>query len=846
MKKLLLSFLICGVSFASMAEVVTLEGKDYEVQRLIDRQIGPGIQHTRFRLPSYPLNINVVKVDLTNPYNRIETTIANESAKGTELLVNAAKRQSYPSHRALAGANANFWVVATQPEEKTYTGTTRNVSLRNGKMVTESNQHRDQWDGGTMRTGIVGVSYDKQLYIDRCVSTIEVSAPAIGTLTVHQCNKGIHPDELCMYNSLYGTTRQFMPICQDEKGKYQHDEGGDATEILLDMQEGEGWNSGRDIKFTVKEIRTDAGKGTLGSHDLALVGRGQNQTDIAKLSVGDEVVLKYTWTFNPGTDKEVTPLIENAIGGNALVMVDGVLTEHNTNESYNSQVYSRTGYGCSADGKTLYIVVIDKSTDPTYGASSGCNTTKMCEFARYLGCSNMANFDAGGSAEMFITDHIENRTTEGSPRAVANGWFVYSTAPEDAADFNEIAELRFSQTTDFESPIYASFTPSVIAYNRYGSVLDYDFQDFTISCSEGLGSCDGSTFTASGTPGSGLLTATYGDISVSHNISTMAAEISLRIKPLLIDGSREYPIEVFAIANKTNYPCNPANLEWEIEDPSIVEIDQNGVLRGLKEGTTTITGKIGEFQESTQVTVEIAPTAEIAQENWEGWTIKRSSGLSKEAFTADGLATFEYGSPRGPYITITKETYFYSIPDAIYLEVTPSVALSDVSVDFRAANMAKANLVEIKPTEGEVFEAGKTHLVEIPLSSLGDPSDLALYPVKINYIRPHIKADASYKGSQSIQFGKLYAVYSHYNSGIEETIAGQGQKRIVISPNPLMPGERFTVKAENIETIEIYTPAGIRISSSNGNSSIAPSTPGSYIVRVLAGSESHASVIIVK
>ena len=75
-------------------------------------EIGPGIRHTRYRLPEYPLNINVLRVDLTNPYNTVETTVANESAKGTETLVHAAERQSAPGHRALAGANANFWVVA--------------------------------------------------------------------------------------------------------------------------------------------------------------------------------------------------------------------------------------------------------------------------------------------------------------------------------------------------------------------------------------------------------------------------------------------------------------------------------------------------------------------------------------------------------------------------------------------------------------------------------------------------------------------------------------------------------------------------------------------------------------
>ncbi len=114
-----------------------------------------------------------------------------------------------------------------------------------------------------------------------------------------------------------------------------------------------------------------------------------------------------------------------AIGGNAVVMRKGELTEHNYNEDYNSMVYSRTAYGCSEDGKTLYMIVIDKSTDPVYGKSAGCPTSVMCEIAKHFGCWNMSNFDAGGSAEMMIDYEIVNKTAEATPRPVANGWMVF-------------------------------------------------------------------------------------------------------------------------------------------------------------------------------------------------------------------------------------------------------------------------------------------------------------------------------------------------------------------------------------------------------------------------------------
>lgn len=830
----------------ALATDVELGGVTYDAQVMSKREIGPGILHTRYRINSYPLNINVLTVDLNNPYNRIETTVANESAKGTESLVSAAKRQSSPGHRALAAANANFWVVPSQPEEKTYTGTTRNASVRNGVIVTESNQHRDQWDGGTMRTGVVAMSYDKTAYIDYCTSSIQVTADKIGSLEVHQCNKGVHNDELCMYNSYYGSKREFMPI-KVVGGKYDFDEAGDATEVILDLEPGQTWDSGRDIKLTVAEVRTNAGKGTLGDHDLALVGRGANRDKIAALAVGDKVTLKYTWTYNPGSANEVTPLVEQAVGGNALVMRNGELTPHNSNETYNSQVYSRTGYGTSADGKTLYIVVIDKSTDPVYGASKGCNTAVMCEFARSLGCSNMANFDAGGSAEMMVNGKIENKTTEGSPRAVANGWMIYSIAPEDTPEASKVARLVFDEL-EMKAPIYGSFTPKVIAYNTYGAVIDYNFTDFTLSCDPSLGSCEGSVFTAGAKPASGKITASYGDVTVEGDIEVLQAQIALRVKPILIDGYRQYPMEVEAVIASNTYSYNPATIQWTVDDTTVAEIDGNGVLHGKKEGTTTIHGTIGDFNDQTEVTVEIAPAPEIAIGQWDTWTVKGSSGITLTKLDAEGKLTFTYGSARDPYVSVSNKTQFYSIPDGIFIEFTPSVEIRQLSFDMRAPFHAKTNVLTIKPADDGVFEAGKTHKLELPISMLGDPADISLYPISLNYLRFYMTASSNYKGSQEIRLGNLSAVYSH--TGIEDLVA-PANADIAIVPNPVEANGSFAVIAHDIVRADIFSLNGTLVKSVDGAKAeamqiAAPSTPGTYLLRVLSDSGTTASILIVK
>ena len=840
-----LTALLCVSAANAAQQTVTLEGKEYSVTVCSDAEIGPGIRHTRFRLPSFPLNINVIRIDLSNPYNRIETTVANESARGTESLVHAAERQSYAGHRALAGANANFWIVATQPEEKVYMGTTRNASVRNGVIVTESNQHRDQWDGGTRRTGVVSIDTDKKMHVDYCTSTIGVTSDKFGRLEIHQSNKGVHTDELCMYNSFYGANRAFLPI-KVVNGKYEADEPGDATEVILDFVEGNSWGSSKDIALKVVEVRRNAGGGTLGEHDLALVGRGDNAGKIAALVPGDVVTVSYSWTYGLDTTP-YSPAVEQAVGGNALVMRNGELTEHNSNEGYNSQVYSRTGYGCSADGKTLYIIVIDKSSDPVYGTSAGCNTAKMCEFAKWLGCSNMANFDAGGSAEMLVNGRIENRTTEGSPRAVANGWLVYSIAPEDTPEASVASRIEFVEPMP-QVPRYGEYTPVLRAYNSYGAVITYDYKDFTLSCEAGQGTCEGSTWIAPAEPGTYTVTATGADGAAADvQITVLDCPLSLRINPLLIDSKREYPVEVIATAGDTQFDFNPARLAWSVADPSVISIDANGVMKGLAEGHTTYTCSLGDFEATGDVTVEIAPQEIMAYDDWTDWTAKGSSGISNVKVSESGVVSFTYGSPRDPYVQLSKVFALYSIPDAVKLEFKSSVAVKSIRADIRTPKSSKASPIVVEPEGG--YEAGQMHTVDLPLTQLGDPDDLAMYPLSVNSIRLNILPDSSNKGEQSLTLGRLYAQYSSF--GGVNTVEIPHDARIRVCPNPVAAASMVTVHAEDVSKVEIFSNSGMAVASRSfgrvDNPAIpAPSVPGAYVVRVSSSDAVCSSILIVK
>ena len=150
-------------------------------------------------------------------------------------------------------------------------------------------------------------------------------------------------------------------------------------------------------------------------------------------------------------------------------MREGKLTPRNENEAYNSQTYSRSGIGMSQDGKTLYLIVIDYKSS----TSVGTNTATMFYILKQAGAWNVANMDAGGSAQMMLRGKLVNNPADGKERPVSNGFMIFTNAPED----NTLNSLAFDNY-NLEVPSYSCFEPTILGYNSYGVLIDTDVQEF--------------------------------------------------------------------------------------------------------------------------------------------------------------------------------------------------------------------------------------------------------------------------------------------------------------------------------------------------------------------------------
>ena len=843
----LFAFMAVSSSYADVAQF-SIDGKDYSYDLITKKEIGPGVTYNRIRIPDFPLNINYMTVDLSNQYNRIETQQANETLGTTEGLATAYNRHKEAGKKPLGGQNGNFWVVSGQAHfSGLCSGATYEGNLKNGQIITETNCYSDQWDGGPARTGVVGLDENKKLYIE--------SMTWKGTVMSERWGDGQKPEiiqvnkfcraagEMTLYNSFYGRTKKFKTVDADLATLVD----GKTCEVYLNIDENSGWAVGKDITAVVGEVKTDCEAGTLGDYDMCLAGTATYKSLLEQLKPGDKVTVNYGWTSIANGN---TPNLENLIGGNAIVMKNGELTGRNEDEAYNSQVYSRSAYGMSEDGKTLYMFVIDKSIDPVYGASDGCNTSVMCQIMRQLGASNVLNVDAGGSAQLMVQGNIVNKTTEGTPRAVANGWMVYSVAPDDEAS-KTITRIEFSDVT-LDIPVYTSYRPVVLGYNKYGELIDDDVEGVELSCDASLGSVNGGVFNAGGNAVSGALTANYGNLSVSKTLNVVSAELAIRLPKILID-SREYYIEIVAKNGFKDYLCDSSRLQWTISDDSVVEI-VDGKLRGLKNGTATITGTLGDFSVTSEVTVELPasltkPVFSDVDINDLELSQRGGNNLSMSKFGDGFKLTYEGASVRKPNITIDGKLQIWSLPESFRIKINPGDAPIE-GVYISAKNALGESKTAWYMTEKTVPVNTETEYV-MELSEWCDPEDVGIYPITLTTVRFEMGKSKTGKAYE-IAVPVFEAVYK---SNAEVDVVSGVSDVVRLYPNPVTGGVMNLIVpgTEGVADVEIFNNSGMKVfggryESLSGNIAVnvGDILPGIYYVKVTTADASSVCKAIIK
>ena len=812
MKKVFLSAILSLTVTFVFAGNYIINGVSRNIDTIEYKVVGPGTTYCHGFLTDGPEHFHTLTIDLHNPYNNIETFLGKDCVEGTELVTSACNRYTSEGHDAYCGINSDFFLISSGTERPL--GLPRGGSIQNGEMQVAPD--------GSGWWGLASIDTNKVPLINYMYFTGTVTLENGTSYTFKRTNVPSASYNLTFYNKYAGAVTR----------RYENDPGFDTvprTEVVVVPVSGDRWGVNKDTRVVVRRIvhNIDGGE-PIANDESVLSGVRDAATFLSSLAVGDELTVHMEMRTADGQ----YPGIDQLVGGNAVLVKDGVLTSRNTTDSYNSVVYPRTAIAYSADGRWLYLFVADGKY---VGGSVGITCTDMSGILVSMGAAFVAGLDGGGSSEMVVHHNIVNNPADGTERSVGNGWMVVNSAPTDSV----IAQIRFYDYK-IEVPNFTQYTPVIMGYNQYGTLICNDVKGFTLSVDDAAaGSCSGSVFTAGANAVNSTLTATYNGVSCSMPIRILSSDISFRLDSVIVDQDVNYSVEVSTVTNDKEYFVNPASMSFIIEDNDIAEVDQYGRLNGKANGRTMLYFDENGNRDSLLVISEINEHKMVATDFTDAsqkWTLKTSSAAWNTNWNSEKPNRLElnYSIARAPYIKIIGELRLFSLPDSMKFNFQTSMSFTNIYFGFKVPTYSQNRMVNF----AEVADINKPiSLTILPEDIVPDASDLIYYPLILQNINFYINTDSTAAGNHYIEMKSLDL---YYGEEIITSVPFSQMENIFLYPNPAK--DVLYVHTSDTEgVVEIFDLEGRRVYSApiageTTEINISALNRGVYLVRTAKGS----------
>lgn len=790
---------------------IIIDGKTYNIDTLANYKVGPGTQYTSLRLQSNNrLDVFFLKVDGSNPFVSFKAVLGRDSIYGGEQPSAMAKRKSKEGAVYFAGTNGDFYA------------TTGYIGYPIAGCLIESELAKVP----TSDRKIIAFDENKIPKIGTMTYNGNIKFGA-STFTINGVNHLRGENELILFNQLNGKITRTNAY---------------GTEVLVQLLDGQSWGVNKTLRLKVVKTEVNKGSMAIPKGYAVLSGHGTAAANLNTLSVNDELEI----TLNLSLDGQTASYTDMVGGDNRNPMLKNGIVE--TNQVW-AELHPRTGIGYSEDKKTIIYCVVDGR-----GLSAGVTTKQLAQLMKSAGAHDAFNMDGGGSSSMYVKEFDQvNTPSDGTERSVANGIFAVSSAPTD----NTISEIK-SYTQKIFLPHYGVYMPKFLGYNQYGTLINKDLQGVVLSCTPDVGEIapDG-RFVASGNQG-GLVTATYNNIQTQFRVELVtSAKIAFRLDSVLIDNFREYPVQVQSIIGLNTMDVMPSSLSWSVNDPTVCSIE-NGILKGLKNGKTLVTGQLGDFRDTLKVIVEIPEAAEIVGDNFSiaNWSLDASAALNAvlntqnlpSGWTSGSAVNYVYTTTRAPYIRLSRNAALYSLPDTMKIvfnsgNMTISKLIVSLSDNFLSQTVTK---------EFTAFKQNDNTEISLPLSSMFDTEDIATFPIRLNYLNFYLGTQTSGQ-AYTLAMKEIALCYRNFKiSGTPSVL----MSKLIVYPNPVNGG-LLQIRLENNEasntTVELLTITGSSIRSREYNTKLYNEitfpidhlTGGTYLIKVTQGEKTETAKIMI-
>ncbi|NPV72862.1 MAG: hypothetical protein HPY89_03505 [Pelotomaculum sp.] len=444
----LVLFFICLLlpSWALAYQVVSKTVSEETVTR------GAVLQTVRMTTNEGPLNVYILKADLSDPYLKVDTIVGADGTLAKNQTVTAMAGRA----GAVAAVNGDFF----QMKES---GRPIGLLYQGGRLI----------ESPALRSDMYGfaVTKDKLPILEVFQFSGQVTAGNGKSFPLSGINKpgylvmsdaSSDVDSLLLYNSLWG------PV---SRGRL----AGLTGVVEAVVKNG-----------VVQQVLTDQPGVPIPPDGYVLRGHGQAARFILEnLPAGSKV--SYTYSVMPQGDK-----LFAAVGGQALLVEEGRLPAYFTQNIAGK--HARTAAGVSKDGKTLYLVAVEKqsASDGTV-VSRGMTQEELAEFLISIGVWRAVNLDGGGSttlAARHLGDFnvsLINRPQGKSQRSVPNAIGIFSTAPP-----GKLKGLAISGPSVLIAGTKGEFTAK--GYDQYYNPVRIEPEKVSWSAAPAAGKFEGSVF----------------------------------------------------------------------------------------------------------------------------------------------------------------------------------------------------------------------------------------------------------------------------------------------------------------------------------------------------------------
>lgn len=351
----------------------------------------------------------------------LRAVLAQGSVPGLETLESMGRRLL--PHGAVAGVNGGFWLYQPFGEPNSYLAI-------DGQLVSES-----ETQGETMR-GTFGVREDGRPLVDRVATRIHLAVEGGDPLTVDGLNR-LHrggdddastpqdradpADVVYVYTPHFGRT-----VTVPESGPAAR---GDATAVVLEDVAVPAAGSSASAPAPRYDAIDPGVSVDIPPGGVVVLAYGERRQELI-----DTVIegLPVTIVTELSTlDRDRAPEwsgVRDGLAAGPLLLRDGraVVPDACYPEGFNPGTHCaprapRSAIGHTAEGRIVMATVDGRQA----GHSAGMTMVELAAFMRRLGAVEAIALDGGGSTTMVVDGRVTNRPSDGAPRVLGSGLFLF-------------------------------------------------------------------------------------------------------------------------------------------------------------------------------------------------------------------------------------------------------------------------------------------------------------------------------------------------------------------------------------------------------------------------------------